>query len=86
MLPLGYFLVRYNKKRKLESLEGLSIKVEGMTCSHCEANVKRNLEKIKGINRVVANNQNNTVKISGKNFSLTEIKTTLNKLGYKYIG
>jgi copper chaperone CopZ len=55
-----------------------------MTCSHCEANVKRNLESLKGITNVVADNRSETVKITGKNFNLDKVKETVDGLGYKY--
>ncbi|GAB1454651.1 hypothetical protein MASR2M47_47070 [Draconibacterium sp.] len=57
-----------------------------MTCSHCEANVKRNLEALKGITNVVADNKNNTVKISGSKINLAKVKETVNGLGYKFVG
>lgn len=66
-------------------MEGITVKVEGMTCSHCEANVKRNLEAIKGISMVIADNGSNTVKISGVKINLQKVKETVNSLGYKYV-
>lgn len=82
----GYFLLKFRKKRKMKVNEGTTIIVEGMTCSHCEANVVRNLEKIKGISRVVANNQSNKVKITGSNYNMQKVKETINELGYTFVG
>lgn len=82
----GYFYLKIRKKNRLKEVEGISITVEGMTCSHCEANVKRKLETIGGINRVVANNDTDTVRISGDNYSMEEVKETVEGLGYKFIG
>src|SRR5690606_17795329 len=59
----GYFYSIFKKKNRMEKIEGITVNVTGMTCSHCEANVKRNLEALKGITNVVADNKNNTVKI-----------------------
>jgi len=81
----GFFLQKYQKKRKMMQDEGVVISVEGMTCSHCEANVKRNLEALKGVKKVHANNQSNSVKIIGSKYSLEKIKQTVNGLGYKFI-
>jgi copper chaperone CopZ len=70
----------------MNKTEGITVKVTGMTCSHCEANVKRNLEALKGISEVVADNHSETVKISGSGFDLEKVKQTVNGLGYKYVG
>lgn len=82
----GYVFLFFRKKKRMNQTGGLTIKVEGMTCSHCEANVKNSLEKLKGISEVVANNQSNTVNISGTGYSLEKIKATINALGYRFIG
>ncbi len=81
----GYFYSIFKKKRKMEKVEGVSVIVTGMTCSHCEANVKRNLEALKGITNVVADNKSNTVKISGTKINLAKVKETVNGLGYTFI-
>lgn len=86
LIPFGYLVQRVHKKRKMAVAEGVTIRVEGMTCSHCEANVKKNLEALKGVRSVVANNQTNSVKISGDKFELNKIEETINSLGYKFIG
>jgi copper chaperone CopZ len=56
-----------------------------MTCSHCEANVKRNLENLQGINNVVADRNTNAVKISGTKIDIQKIKETVNGLGYTFV-
>ncbi len=65
--------------------EGITIKVTGMTCTHCEANVKSNLEALKGISNVIADNKSNSVKISGTKINLEKVKSTINGLGYQYM-
>ncbi len=82
----GYFYSKYIKKRKMEKIEGITVNVTGMTCSHCEATVKRNLEALAGITNVVADNKSNTVKITGTDINLEEVKATVNGLGYQYNG
>jgi hypothetical protein len=81
----GYFYSIFKKKRKMEKVEGITVNVAGMTCSHCEANVKRNLEALTGITNVVADNKSNTVKISGTKINLAKVKETVNGLGYNFI-
>lgn len=82
----GYFFSIYKKKNKMSKTEGMTINVSGMTCSHCEANVKRNLEAVNGITTVFADNRTNTVKITGYKIDLTKVKKIVNELGYKFIG
>ncbi|MCG6190440.1 SO_0444 family Cu/Zn efflux transporter [Maribellus maritimus] len=81
----GYFYSKLSKQRKMKKEEGITVNVSGMTCSHCEASVKNNLEKIDGINTVIADNNSGTVKITGKNINLEKIKQTVNGLGYKFM-
>jgi copper chaperone CopZ len=70
----------------MEKVEGITVKVTGMTCSHCEATVKKNLEALKGITSVIADNYSNTVKITGSDINLEKVKTTVNGLGYNFVG
>jgi hypothetical protein len=86
LLVFGYFYLKLKKKNKMQTLVGITVTVTGMTCSHCEANIKRNLEALKGITNVVADNKLNTVKISGTDINLEKVKTTVNGLGYRFGG
>jgi hypothetical protein len=81
----GYFLSKFQKKKRMEKIEGITVKVNGMTCSHCEATVKKNLETLPGITNVVANNGTNSVKITGSNINLEKVKETINGLGYNFV-
>ncbi|MBK6284321.1 MAG: SO_0444 family Cu/Zn efflux transporter [Draconibacterium sp.] len=79
------FFSIFKKKNRMDKIEGITVNVAGMTCSHCEANVKRNLEALAGITNVVADNKSNTVKISGTKINLAKVKETVNGLGYNFI-
>lgn len=63
-----------------------TISVYGMTCSHCEANVTRNLTKLDGIDEVVADRNTAQVKISGTKINLDEIEQVITGLGYQFKG
>ncbi|MBT3385279.1 MAG: SO_0444 family Cu/Zn efflux transporter [Prolixibacteraceae bacterium] len=82
----GFFYSKFNKKNKMAKVEGITVKVSGMTCSHCEATVKRNLESINGITNIIADNNTGTVKITGPKINLSKVKEIVNGLGYKYDG
>lgn len=81
----GYFYSIFLKNKRMAKVEGITVSVNGMTCSHCEANVKKNLEALAGITSVVADNKSNTVKISGSNINLQKVKETVNSLGYEFV-
>jgi uncharacterized protein len=70
----------------MDTTRDITVKVAGMTCSHCEGTVKRNLEAMEGVTNVEADRQNEQVKISGSGIDLEKVKETVNRLGYKFIG
>jgi len=70
----------------MEPSNEVTIRVAGMSCSHCEDAVKRNLESIEGIYQVEANRQSQEVKIAGTNIDLERVKETIDGLGYKFLG
>ncbi len=70
----------------MDTSNEVTIQVAGMTCSHCEATVKRNLESLEGISNVEASNKSQEVKITGSNIDLERVKETINGLGYKFVG
>ena len=84
-IVFGYFYQRFKKNKIMLKEEGVTVKVTGMTCSHCEANVKRNLENLQGISSVVADRNTNAVKISGTKIDIQKIKQTVNGLGYTFV-
>ncbi|MDP3180381.1 MAG: permease, partial [Bacteroidota bacterium] len=82
----GYFIERIKKQQKMTNKIFQTISVEGMTCSHCEASINRNLSKLDGIEEVVADRNTSQVKIRGSKINLAEIEHTVNELGYHYKG
>ena len=66
--------------------EEKTVKVNGMTCKHCEETIEKNIGLIRGIDFVKADLQSKNVKISGKNIDLQKIKSVIQKLGYDYKG
>lgn len=63
-----------------------TIRVEGMTCSHCEASVNRNLSKLEGIDEVIADKNTSQVKIRGEKINLFEIEQVVTEIGYQFKG
>lgn len=62
-----------------------TIKVEGMTCNHCKANVESNLEKLSFINKAEVNLGEKTVSLHGDDIDVDKAKETINALGYKCV-
>jgi uncharacterized membrane protein YraQ (UPF0718 family)/copper chaperone CopZ len=82
----GYFIERIKKQKKMTKETFQTIKVEGMTCSHCEASINRNLSKLDGMEEVIADKNSSQVKIRGSKINLTEIEHVITDLGYHYKG
>ncbi len=86
-LIFGYFYSRFEKsKQKIKTTAQKTLKVEGMTCSHCEASVTRNLMKLEGIDEVVADKNTSEVKVSGKNIDIKKVEAVIEEIGYHYKG
>jgi copper chaperone CopZ len=86
-LIFGYFYQRFEKnKQKINTMALKTLKVEGMTCSHCEASVTRNLQKLDGIDEVIADKNTSEVKVSGKNIDLKAVEKIIEEIGYHYKG
>lgn len=86
MIIGGYFIERIQKSKKMSKISSINLNVEGMTCSHCEASVTKNLMKLSGISEVFADKNTNTVNISGEKLDFDEIEKIINDLGYNYKG
>lgn len=63
------------------------IEVRGMMCGHCEATVKKALEKMDGIEGVVADHEKNTVTMTCTSRpDENKLKEVIEELGYEYGG
>ncbi|MGV8828734.1 MAG: permease [Breznakibacter sp.] len=60
-----------------------TLRVEGMTCSHCKASVESHVGKIKGVQMVEASPGDKSVRIEGINYDIQQIKETITGLGYQ---
>ncbi|MDD2564754.1 MAG: heavy metal-associated domain-containing protein [Salinivirgaceae bacterium] len=64
-------------------MESQTIKVEGMSCNHCKANVVTNLEKLDFITSATVNLDEKSVTITGENIDIKKVKEIIAALGYK---
>ena len=85
-LLVGYIYERVKKVPGSKEKNFTTIPVEGMTCSHCEASVTKNLLKLKGIDEVFANRHTHEVKLKGSKINMSEIEKTITNIGYQLKG
>lgn len=62
------------------------IRVEGMTCNHCKANVENGAGSVEGVESVTADLASGEVTITGKSVDLAKVKSNIEALGYKVAG
>ncbi len=58
------------------------IRVEGMRCNKCKANIENHLTKLDGVSKVSVDLNKKTVHIEGEDFQLPQIIQILKELGY----
>lgn len=87
----GYIQKYLNTKRKHNNqinnstMEIQTIKVDGMTCNHCKANVENNLAKLPFVENAQVNLSDKSVTIEGDNIEIGKAIETIISLGYKPI-
>lgn len=66
----------------------VSLKVEGMTCDHCEMSIQKGVAELPGIESVLANHEDSTtvVKFDQLKTSEDDIKKAIEKRGYHVKG
>lgn len=68
-----------------ETGELIVIHVEGMTCSHCAANVKEGLLGVPGVEDAVVDHHTGRVEITGTDIDMNKIKKAVESRGYKTV-
>jgi copper chaperone len=69
------------------NMQDIVFKVEGMTCGHCEARVKKAVEGLTGVNHVDVSLSDKTVKIEHDPELISELKIreTIEHEGYDVV-
>ncbi|MFW5998637.1 MAG: heavy-metal-associated domain-containing protein [Bacillota bacterium] len=63
-----------------------TIKIEGMSCGHCEQHVKKELESLSGINSVEVSADKGTAELELETeVEMSKIKDAVEKAGYEFI-
>lgn len=62
---------------------GITLVVEGMTCQHCVANVKKSLEALEGVEQAIPDLDSGTVLIDGDHLDQDLLKQAVTNTGYQ---
>ncbi len=75
-------------KEEMESkqMDSTTLKISGMTCSHCTEAVKRAILESTGVQHADVNLATATATIVGKDYDILEISRSVEELGYKVEG
>ena len=60
----------------------ITMKIEGMQCSHCSSRVKAALEKLEGVASAEVSHENGTAVVRGENFDAAALKTAVEDQGF----
>lgn len=63
-----------------------TLKIEGMMCAHCEANVKKALEAISGVESAVVSHASGTAVVTADGVSDETLKDAVVAQGYDVLG
>ncbi len=66
-----------------QTMEIQTLKVDGMSCNHCKANVETNLEKLEFISSAKVNLNEKSVTVEGDSIEIEKVKEIIVSLGYK---
>ena len=78
--------VNIHENKNEKSMISKSIKVQGMTCNHCKANVENAIKSIEGVDDVQIDLSSGKVIISGDSIELDQVKTNIESVGYEFKG
>lgn len=74
-----------DKEKTPAVLVEMNLKVEGMTCDHCEASIQTGVTELAGIDSISANHEDSTafVRFDSTKTSLKEISEAIAKRGFE---
>ncbi len=62
------------------------LRVEGMSCAHCENRVVKALRALPGVREASASAEKNQVAVSGDGLDLEQLKAAIEDAGYDVVG
>jgi uncharacterized protein len=95
LLIANGYIQKYIKSRKMDSAntdipefsaEGIqTLRVGGMTCNHCKANVENSIKSARGVKEVEVDLVTGKVNITGESLDMDKIKAGIESIGYKIV-
>jgi hypothetical protein len=83
------WLMRYRRQQRKQQLQlmtentvGITLTVEGMSCQHCVANVKKSLEALEGVDNATPDLDSGMVIVNGDNLDNSALKQAIIDAGY----
>ena len=69
-------------------MKTIELKVTGLKCVHCEANVAKALEKVEGVEKAVADRKNDRVliRVSGESAEEGALRSAVEEAGFNFEG
>ena len=64
----------------------MTVKISGMTCSHCASNVARALKEVNGVEDVSVDLKGGSATVTGSGIDEAEIREEVEKAGYEVTG
>ena len=61
---------------------GITLQVDGMTCQHCVANVKKSLEAVSGVEQATPDLETGQVVIEGDDLNIGQLTQAVIDAGY----
>ena len=77
--------IKFKKPELGSEMPNKTFLIEGMTCNHCVANVKDAITGIEGVQEVKINLTQKNAVVDG-DYDAEEVKTAIEKAGYKVVG
>jgi len=91
IITLWLYWFRYrnkqlNLKKLMEDDMGITLNVEGMSCQHCVANVKKSVEAVEGVDEAIPDLESGLVMVNGDSLDNEKIRQAITDAGYSVSG
>ena len=81
-IVVNFILKYFKRENSINQKDMIVVKVKGMMCNHCKANVEKNLLALEGVTSVEVSLEKGEAKVEG-NVSELLIKETIKNIGYE---
>ena len=79
-------LAQKKNQTTMTDSDTITLKIDGMTCSHCANHVKQALEGISGIHSAKADANQDLAWVEGQDINLSQVSQAVEEAGYEFKG